>query len=186
MTQYLVLAHFLFNRETRWDVGIPGVCIAFSALWGRLQSSHCQATTHQQENNTSRDQCECTYTLQTGRHHMLPCCHIFKLNLTYHLLNEPGLQSTMQHGKHVLMHCFVLLCSWCCVYSLAEALESLKLLLVLLWSSLCLRDKGWLYMEGVFTQALREVTYHYQRGCPGPSLLVKQSPILYMFKSGEC
>lgn len=61
MTQYLVLARFLFNRETRWNVGIPGVCIAFSALWGRLQSCHCQATTHQQENNTSRDQCECTY-----------------------------------------------------------------------------------------------------------------------------
>lgn len=34
----------------------------------------------------------------------------------------------MQHYKHVRMHCFVLLCSWYSVYSLAEALKSLKLL----------------------------------------------------------
>lgn len=184
MNQYLVLACFLFNRETRWDVGIPGVCIAFSALWGRLQSCHCQAKTHQQENNTSRDQCECTYTPQTSRHHMLPCWDIFRINLTYHLLSNLDCKAVC-NTANVLMHWFVLLCSWYCVYSLAEALESLKVLLVLLWSSLCLRDKGWFYMEGVFTQALREVTYRYQRGCPGPSLLVKQSPILYMFKSGE-
>lgn len=87
MSQYLVLAHFPLNRETRWDVGIPGVYVAFSALGGRLQSSHCQATAHQQENNTSRDQCECTYTQHTGRQHML-CWHTFKLNLTQNILKS--------------------------------------------------------------------------------------------------
>lgn len=70
MSQYLVLAHFLLNRETRWDVGIPGVYVTFSTLGGRLQSSHCQTTAYQQENNTSRNQCECTYTQHTGRQHM--------------------------------------------------------------------------------------------------------------------
>lgn len=31
-------------------------------------------------------------------------------------------------------------------------------------------------MEEFFTQALREVTYPYQRACPGPSPLVKIQP----------
>lgn len=174
MSQYLVLAHFLLNRETRWDVGIPGVYVAFSALGGRLQSSHCQTTAHQQENNTSRDQRECTYTQHTSRLHMPLCWHAF--NSVYHnILRNTWTTQQYHHCSHVSMHCFVLLRSW---------YYSLKLFFVLFCCSHYLRDKEWLYME-VFTQALREVTYHYQRGCPGPSLLVKQSPILYIFKSGE-
>lgn len=116
------------------------------------------------------------------------CDHVaIHSDLIWHITysKTPGLHSIMQHYKHVRLHCFVLLCSWYSVYSLAEALKSLKRLLVLLCCSLCLRDKGWLYTGEVFTQALREVTYHYQRGCPGPSLLVKQSAVLYIFKSGE-
>lgn len=111
MSQYLVLAHFLLNRETRWDVGIPGVYIAFSALGGRLQSSHCQTTAHQQENNTSRDQCECTYTQHTDRQHMLTCWHT---NLIWHTetyWKTPGLHSTTQHCT-CLMCCFMPLCLW--------------------------------------------------------------------------
>lgn len=115
ISQYLVLAHFLFNRETRWDVGIPGVCIAFSALGGRLQSSHCQATTHQQENNTSRDQCECTYTLHTGRQHMLLWYHIFGLKLTLNKLRDTAHPYTSVQST--CMRCYVLLWSWYSVYS---------------------------------------------------------------------
>lgn len=73
LSQCLVRTHFLFSRETRWDVGIPGVCTAFTALRGRLQSSHRQATSHQQENNTSWDQCEYregTAHKQTGLPHI--------------------------------------------------------------------------------------------------------------------
>lgn len=67
LSQCWALTHFLFSRETRWDVGIPGVCTAFAALRGRLQSGHRQATSHQQENNTSRDQCEYRQGAQADR-----------------------------------------------------------------------------------------------------------------------
>lgn len=78
---YLVVAHFPLNRETRWDVGIPGVYVAFAALRGRLQNSHCQTTTYQQENNTSRDQCEFTYTST--------CWHTVHANsLSHHIHNH--------------------------------------------------------------------------------------------------